>query len=217
MNGNETLHVRRIPTVDDAHLLSDAMQAAGVPWHHISCQPWAAYPYKPDVRFRIAHTGWHILLHYHVEEEAVAALAADNGRVWEDSCCEFFLQPEGEGMYYNIECNCAGSLLIGSGLGRNNRTLATQKTLHEVQRWSSLGAGQFHLRQQTEPWQLSLIVPTTALFSHSISSLSGLRARGNFYKCGDLLPRPHFLSWHNIQLSTPNFHCPDFFSPILFE
>ena len=56
----------------------------------IDCVNWKDYPYRPEVEFRIAHTGDTILLNYRVKEESVRAVAAeDNGRVWEDSCCEF--------------------------------------------------------------------------------------------------------------------------------
>ncbi len=216
---SKTLHVPRLSLPASARLLASAMDEAGIPWHDINCQPWAEdYPYKPQVRFRIAHSCQQIMLHFRVEEETVAALATgDNGRVWEDSCVEFFLQPQGEGIYYNIECNCAGCLLVGAGEGKGERTHAPQQTLRAVSRWTSLGSGNFAARPQGEPWQLSLIIPVSALYCHDIASLSGLRASGNFYKCGDLLPKPHFLSWSPISLPAPNFHCPDFFGSITFE
>lgn len=39
----------------------------------------------------------------------------------------------------------------------------------------------------------------------------------NFYKCGDKLQTPHFLSWNPINLEKPNFHCPEFFGTLNFE
>ena len=48
---------------------------------------WAAFPYTPDVEFRIAHTEDAILLHFKVREASVRAVAGhDNGPVWEDAC-----------------------------------------------------------------------------------------------------------------------------------
>lgn len=42
---------------------------------------WAAYPYCPDVKFRIAYTDNAILIHYKVKEASVRAVAGkDNGR-----------------------------------------------------------------------------------------------------------------------------------------
>ena len=42
----------------------------------IDCVNWKDYPYRPEVEFRIAHTGDAILLNYRVKEESVRAVAA---------------------------------------------------------------------------------------------------------------------------------------------
>lgn len=69
-----------------------------VAFQPISTVNWAAYPYCPDVKFRIAHTDNAILIHYKVKEASVRAVAGkDNGPVWEDACVEFFsILPETE-------------------------------------------------------------------------------------------------------------------------
>ena len=78
----------------------------------VQCVNWAEYPYKPKVNFRIAHTKNSILLHFKVKEASVRArYGTDNGSVWTDSCVEFFSIPAGDGVYYNIECNCSSPLL----------------------------------------------------------------------------------------------------------
>ena len=98
------------------------------------------YPYAPQAKFRLAHIGESLLVDYCVTEESVAAVAThDNGRVWEDSCCELFIEPEAGGPYYNIECNCAGMLLIACGAEREGREPASPAILSGVKRWSSLG------------------------------------------------------------------------------
>ncbi len=105
---------------------------------------WKDFPYLPEVRFRIAYTDEAILLHFRVKEESVRAAAPhDNGAVWEDACVEFFSVPAGDGVYYNMECNCAGTLLVAAGKERENRMYAPQKVLDGVDRWSSLGRGVF--------------------------------------------------------------------------
>ena len=64
---------------------------------------WAAYPYCPDVKFRIAYTDNAILIHYKVKEASVRAVAGkDNGPVWEDACVEFFSIPAGDGISLNF-------------------------------------------------------------------------------------------------------------------
>lgn len=179
---------------------------------------WAAYPYRPDVKFRIACTDDALLLHYKVKEASVRAVAdKDNGAVWEDSCVEFFSAPAADGIYYNIECNCAGRLLIGAGTGRSDRRHAPQEVLDKVQRWASLGRGDFEERIGECSWEVALVIPYAAFFLHDITSLEGKAVRANFYKCGDKLETPHFLSWNPIGLEKPNFHCPEFFGMLRFE
>lgn len=179
---------------------------------------WPEYPYQPSVQFRVAHTGDALLLHFKVREASVRAVAtADNGRVWEDSCVEFFSVPAGDGVYYNLECNCAGTLLVGGGADRKDRQRASQEVLDRVQRWASLGRQPFDERIGECHWEVALVVPVSTFFLHRLDTLSGCQIRANFYKCGDLLQTPHFLSWNPIKLEQPNFHCPEFFGLLHFE
>lgn len=210
-------HITR--AVTDAARVSAALDEAAVEAHAIGCVDWPEdYPYTPTVTFRIAHTGSAILVDYRVTEQSVAAVAPhDNGRVWEDSCCEFFFKPEDGEVYYNVECNCAGTLLVGCGPHREGRELASPSLLSGVQRWSSLGRTPFAERVSPVSWQLSLIIPVATAFRSSLPSLCGQRMTANFYKCGDKLQQPHFLSWAPIQLPAPDFHRPDFFGQLLFE
>ena len=173
------------------------------------------FPYCPKMQFGIAHTGEEFLIHYCVEEQSVRAVAQnDNDNVWEDSCAEFFISPAADGLYYNIECNCAGTLLLGVGEGRNNRQLATPEITQQIDRWASLGRTPFDTRDQPTRWELALRIPYTVFFRHNITSLDGLTLKGNFYKCGDKLPVPHFISWNPIGTPTPDFHCPQFFGKL---
>ena len=111
-----------------------------IDFQSIQCVNWAEYPYKPKVNFRIAHTQNSILLHFKVKEESVRAkYGEDNGSVWTDSCVEFFSIPAGDGIYYNIECNSIGTILVGAAPVRNNREHAPKEVTALVHRWSRLG------------------------------------------------------------------------------
>lgn len=203
-----------MPEVGD---VSAIMDSASVDFNKIDIVNWQDYPYRPEVRFRIAHTGDSIILNYKVTEASVRAVAqGDQGRVWEDSCCEFFVRLEDESEYYNFECNCVGTLLLNFGV-KGNRHGASSEILSGVKRWSSLGKDNFEERVGECSWELSLVIPASAMFEHTIKDFSGMTMRTNFYKCGDLLQTPHFLSWNSIDLPEPCFHCPDFFGKIVFE
>lgn len=212
------IHVKKLScAVADAENVSRIMDDASIAFIPINVVNWPDYPYCPKVEFRIVHCGESILLNYRVTEASVRAVAAsDQGRVWEDSCCEFFVRPEDENEYYNFECNCAGTILVNYGR-KGDRHPASQEVLSGIKRWSSLGREPFEERLGEISWELSLIIPVSSFFSHDFKELSGRVLRANFYKCGDLLQTPHFLSWSPINLPEPCFHCPDFFGRLVFE
>lgn len=195
------------------------LDEANVEFVSVDNHCWAAdYPYKPKFEVRMAHNGKQLLINYRVTEECVRAVAPhDDGNVWEDSCCELFLSPVADGTYYNMECNAAGTLLIGFGPKRNDRERASQEVLDKVDRWSSMGREPFADKMGEQIWQLCLAVPTEAFYHHNLESFDGLKVKGNVYKCGDMLPHPHFLSLFPIDLPKPDFHRPDFFGGVEFE
>ena len=202
----------------EASAVPALLDASGIEFNPIETVNWKEYPYQPSVKFRAAHIGHAVLLHYQVAEASVRAVAtADDGRVWEDACVEFFLSPESNDFYYNLECNCAGKLLLHGGAAGTERPGASEEVLKSVKRWASLGTEPFEERVGECTWEVALVIPTSAIFRHSIESLDGKTMRANFYKCGDLLQTPHFLSWSPIDLPQPKFHCPEFFGEVVFE
>lgn len=213
------LIIKKIETgTVEASAVPALLDAQGIDWNPIACVNWTEYPYQPEVKFRAAHTGDAILLHYQVTEASVRAVAtADDGRVWEDACVEFFLSPEGNDFYYNFECNCATKLLLHGGPAGGERPTASEEVLKSVKRWSSLGAEPFEERVGECTWEVALVIPVSAIFRHDIADLNAKTMRANFYKCGDLLQTPHFLSWTPIELPKPKFHCPEFFGKLVFE
>ena len=69
-------------------------------------------PYTPDCNGSIARTASHLAVMFHVRGlDLRATQIEDNGRSWEDSCCEFFVTDPYDGTYYNFELTCIGSLL----------------------------------------------------------------------------------------------------------
>lgn len=196
-----------------------ALRVAGVRYTSIDNVNWPeAFPYKPKVEFAAVHTGDALLLHYRVEEQSVRAVAKnDHEHIWEDACVEFFCMPASDGPYYNIECNCAGKLIVAVGKDRNERQPAPVEVMKSVDRWASLGTEPFDTRQESTKWELALLVPITTFFKHKLESFSGLKATGNVYKCGDCLPVPHFISWNPIKTENPDFHRPEFFGQMHFE
>lgn len=198
--------------------LPAVLDSAGIAFERVDVANWPeANAYTPQAAFRIAHCGHSIIIHYRATESSVAATADSHGqRVWEDSCMEFFCSPDGDDHYYNFECNCAGALLLCHGV-RGRRHDCPETVRQSVRRWASLGSGPFTERVGACTWQVVMVIPATALFEHRIASVAGLTMRANFYKCGDRLQQPHFLSWNPISWPEPCFHTPECFGTIVFE
>ncbi|NJK98812.1 MAG: hypothetical protein HC905_31345 [Bacteroidales bacterium] len=116
----------------------------------------------------------------------------------------------------NLEFNCIGTTLVGFGFGKTGRERAGLEITEKIQRFSSLGKNAIDFQEGDFTWTLTLIIPLSAFFRHQISDLSGLTAKANFYKCGDELSNPHYISWRPIDFAKPNFHLPEFFGDIVF-
>lgn len=175
---------------------------------------WAAeYPYRPMVVARMAYSDSAIAVMFDVEEEHTRAVElADNGRVWEDSCVEFFVaNPAGEG-YFNFEMNVIGTLLAAFRLSRESATHFNSEQLGRVVRFGLFEHHQIDITEGCR-WWVAEVIPFSLLGLESTPKA----LRANLYKCGDKLNRPHFMSWSPITLDKPNFHCPEFFGTLIFE
>lgn len=212
------LRIQHLADCPRASAIPALFKKEGLPYESLAVVNWpSAFPYKPQVEFALAHTGESLLLHFKVREKSTGARCAeDGGRVWEDSCVEFFFRPEPSQMtYYNIECNCIGKLMFSCGEGRHNRTMAPVSALAQIDRWSSLGDVPF-AEQAVGVWEVCLVIPVSAFFRHRVDTLAGTSFLANFYKCGDRLETPHYLSFAPIDTPAPDFHRPEYFVPLVF-
>lgn len=189
-----------------------------VPWHPIGEVNWDEFPYRPSVSFNIAHDNNEIFIKYRVKEHRVKAeKTADNEMVCEDSCVEFFVSPEEDGSYYNIEFNSIGTCLMGYGTGRSDNRVADISVLSGIRRLSTLGDLPFGEKEGLQEWSLTVAIPVRSFFGHNTGTLSGKTMKANFYKCGDMLSVPHFVTWNRVDTKSPDYHRPEFFGTLLFE
>ena len=183
--------------------------------HDISYVPWESYSYKPKVDFAIAHTDFALLLKFFVSENDLRAIyTKSNEPVYKDSCVELFILFDEKG-YYNFEFNCAGTCLLGFGKGRNERLQVSDELIDRI-RYQSLLKPSAHPEANIS-WELTLEIPFDVFHFHQIKTLKKKLGRANFYKCGDDLPKPHFLTWNKIETEEPDFHRPEYFGSFEFE
>ncbi len=178
---------------------------------------WKAFSYKPEVRFSIAWAPGHIIYKYYVRESVIRArFTEDNAPVWQDSCVEFFVAPAGDGVYYNFEINCIGTCLAEKGLSRSPREKLQPNIIEKIRRYPSLGVAPIEEQTGNFSWDLLVVIPSDAFVDHQVEIRKGTSFRANFYKCGDELSQPHYLSWNPIGTEEPDFHRPEFFGELKF-
>jgi len=178
---------------------------------------WDDFSYKPRVKFVMAYCKSVIFLKFYVTEEHFKAeKILTNEMVCEDSCVEFFVSPADDGIYYNLEFNAIGTCLMGSGTGRENSHRCDPGLISSISRKTSLGGNPLGPAEGEISWTITLAIPSSVFFRHSIKKLEGMEFRANFYKCGDRLPVPHYLSWNPVGTSRPDFHQPRYFGKLEF-
>lgn len=183
----------------------------------IEKQSWPEFPYKPEIRFAMAHSGDCIFIKFIVVEKFVRAECRNNNDpVSNDSCVEFFISLEGAHAYYNFEFNCIGTCKAAFGTkDRKNRDYLPGDVIDQIARQSLIRTGgRYH--DGVVRWDLTVSIPLQVFCYNRISSLQGLEARANFYKCGDKLPDPHFIVWNEVKAPEPDFHLPEFFGKLHF-
>ena len=185
--------------------------------HRISTINWKDYDYKPDVTFSIAYTDREILLKYYVTEEYFKAeMTESNQPVSQDSCVEFFVSPGDDGIYYNIEFNGIGTVLMGTGISRETSIRADKRIISKIRRMTSVGDKPVSERTGTFTWTMTAAIPFEIFFHHKINDLKGKTFKANFYKCGDKLTVPHYITWNAIGTQNPDYHQPKYFGLVKF-
>lgn len=182
--------------------------------HALDNTTWPGYSYQPKVNFSIAYGAASVFLKYYVSEKSVrAANGTINSAVYEDSCVEFFISFENDKCYYNFEFNCIGTALVGYGDKKSDRVLLPESLIGQIKYQAVISNQQ---AGDDVHWELTVAIPFSVFSHHLLKDIMGKNCRANFYKCGDLLPTPHFISWSPISAPEPDFHLPEFFGALKF-
>lgn len=148
-----------------------------------------------------------LLLHLSATEPEIRAEETGPlAETCEDSCLEFFFRPMAEDMrYFNLEFNPNGCLFLGFGsciedLLRIVPEEAQKKTLFCPE-----------ILRREDGWEIFFRVPYSFIkgFFPEFRVEPGKALYCNFYKCGDSLRQPHYLTWNPImRQGISRFHTP---------
>jgi hypothetical protein len=211
VNKAETL--TDIPSLEEISAFLDTQRAQ----IQIDTLNWKGYDYKPDVSLALSYSDKEVFLKYYITEDYFKAEKTQtNEMVCEDSCVEFFVSPEDDGIYYNIEFNAIGTCLIGTGYDRSTSKRADVDVISKIRRLSSEGSMPVKERPGKHTWTITVAIPFEVFFKHKIKDLKGKTFRANFYKCGDKLTVPHYVTWNPVGTEKPDYHQPEYFGMLRF-
>lgn len=179
--------------------------------------------HRPRVQARIGWDDACLCAIFRVEDRYVVARAEKHqDDVCVDSCVELFLTPGpdvAEG-YFNIECNCGGTVLFHHqrSRGESVRHLDAE-VIRAMEIRHSLPSQVSPEIQTPVTWTVSYQVRFADLerLAPVVRPLPGGIWRANVYKCADRSSHPHWLTWSPVERSRPDFHRKDFFGIFRFE
>jgi len=177
----------------------------------------------PPTFVKLQYDAHYIYLIFKVNDQYIRAIETKtHGRVWEDSCVEFFFTPgaDTEIGYFNFEANCKGVYLFQYHLTAENQSgFVSSKDCSEISISHSIKKDVSIELTEPQIWSLEYRIPIKILSNYMKVDKpeTGTIWRANFYKCGDKTSHPHWLTWAPVHYPKPNFHLPEFFSQIQFE
>ena len=168
---------------------------------NVSCQRWKEYFQPIHTTFKLLRgpKGFSVLMHTD-EKNLRAEHTEQNSMVCEDSCMEFFFNPDPSDVkYINFEVNPKNVLHLSIGDDVNERQLiAVDRKIFNMEAIPNDG-----------DWTLKFYIPDSFLLKY-FDRISDICV-GNFYKCGDFTDHPHYASWKEVETEEPNFHTPRYF------
>ncbi|MDO4846022.1 MAG: carbohydrate-binding family 9-like protein [Oscillospiraceae bacterium] len=153
-------------------------------------------------------------LYVHLWAEETDVRAEESGTLAEpckDSCLEFFFCPKaGDNRYFNIEFNPLGQSYVGFG--------SSLKDLLRLLPDDGVPLFDPRARRTEKGWEVFYQIPWAFVrrFFPDFEVAKGMEIRANCFKCGDLTPRPHYLSWNVHTSEAPAFHFPQYFGKMIF-
>lgn len=145
-----------------------------------------------------------------MESDPTAVYTKYDEPVYKDSCLEFFVNfNTANNKYMNFEMNSNGAFLAAVRTERANKTpINMLAPLPKVKANKEDGCWTVEVFFSND-----FIGKTFGKFCFS----RGESFKGNFYKCGDETPIPHFGMWSPVDSDKPDFHRPEFFGTLTVE
>jgi hypothetical protein len=187
---------------------------------NINGYPWYKSGTKQQTQVKLAADQENLFIQIIAQDKHSFAKQTElnHMRVCEDSCVEFFFSPSGKlgSSYVNLEVNCCGTLHLAYGTNREKRKFISLATANLIRCQASINTPVKMESEHDDEWRIDITLPFIA-----IEQLTGARVNkekwyANFYRCGGQT-EPQYAVWHDIKVSTPDYHRPEYFGELAFS
>ena len=184
-----------------------------------------ANTHRPRVEVRMRYDDHAVYVYFQVDDRYVRTIETKpHGKVWEDACVEFFVQPLSERGYINFEVNSGGTMLASyhehpswTGVELTKGGRLPEERYSRVQILASLPKTVEPENPNFVAWSIAYRIPLSVFEDYlgPLGPLSGKTWRANFYKCAENNSHPHWISWSTI-VEGQDFHAPRWFGVLNF-
>ena len=115
-----------------------------------------------------------------------------------------------------MKFNAIGTCLLGVGTGRANSQRIRPEIISKIRRLTTAGTKPVREIEGEYAWTITVAIPFEVFFHHEVKDLKGKIFRANFYKCGDKLTVPHYVTWNPVGTKKPDYHQPEHFGLLKF-
>ncbi len=169
--------------------------------------PWAKFPLAFNNEARLLYTDEALYVNLKTDEKPlIAHQFSRNSTVFQDSCMEFYFSPDIDDPHFmNFEMNPICAAYISYAASRSDvKFLRETYDIFDIQ--SEINNNE---------WNIYYKIPVDFLLNY-FEKISD-EFRGNFTKCADSSPHPHYNCWNIIETPDPDFLCPEYFGMLKFE
>jgi hypothetical protein len=179
--------------------------------------------FQPKTEVKLLYSPENLFVIFRVCERYVRCVNTQtNGKVYEDSCVEFFFAPDAKfpERYFNLEINCGGTALMQfHTVARKDFQMVSPENIGKIEIAHSMPKITEPEISESVTWTIACRIPFEMLsvYCEITKPKPGVQWKANFYKTASNNSNPHYLTWKKIENEKPDFHLPNFFATLYFQ